>query len=424
LRLFKYCLNIEREGLTMLSAYKYRLYPNEEQGVRLKRTLRSLCDLYNWLRGEKIRRYKEEGKSLTKTDLRALALQARRGSDELQEVYSQVVQNAADRVHIAFRNFLEGRARFPRAKNYKKYRSLTYPQSGFRLQGEVTKRGKKTELRGRLFISKMGEVRIFLHRPIEGEIERLTVKYEAGEWYACLITGQKRPEKPHIESIPKERIRGADLGLERFITLDNSESEGYPEFLRRSEEKIRMLQRSISRKKRVSKRYNQLAFQLAKLHLHTARQREDWQNKIVSKIFKEADVIVLERLSIQNILKNHNLAKSIADASFGRFAGRCIHKTDALGKHSVFVDAWGTTQFCFRCLHWVPKELSDREHICPNCGVKLPRDLNSARLIKRLGILALRRPPSDGGSSPAELRLLPSLRGMVSPSVEAGSHRF
>jgi len=285
-------------------------------------------------------------------------------------------------------------------------------------------KSKRTEIRGRLYLSKLGEVRAFLHRAIEGKIRCLSIKYEVGEWYACFIAEREEPRKPEIEGISDEKIRDADLGLERFVTLDSSESEEYPEFLRQSEQKIKLLQRRLSRKRKGSKRYRQLALQLAGLHLHTIRQREDWQNKVVSKIFKEADVSVLERLSIQNMLKNHNLAKSIADASFSRFASKCIHKTDALGKHVLFVDAWGTTQFCYNCLQWVPKDLSDREHICPNCGIKLSRDLNSAKLIRRFGILYVRSPPSDGGLSPAEPRPLPSLRGMVSRGEEAGSHPF
>ena len=97
-------------------------------------------------------------------------------------------------------------------------------------------------------------------------------------------------------------------------------------------------------------------------------------------------------------------------------------KADSLGKHAVFVDPWGTTQFCHRCLHWVPKDIAMREHVCPYCGEQIPRDHNSSLLIKWLGIQS--RPPTDSGSSPAEQGPLPSLRGLASPSVEAGSPRL
>lgn len=177
-----------------------------------------------------------------------------------------------------------------------------------------------------------------------------------------------------------------------------------------------------SRKKKGSRNCRRLAFRLARLHLHVKRQREDYQDKLVSSLLnKDTDVLILEKLSIENMLQNHTLAKSIADASFGKFAANCIKKARMLGKHVLFIDPWGTSQFCHNCLEWVPKRLSDREHNCPNCGVSLPRDLNSAKLIRRLGIQKS-CPPSDGGSSLAELLPLPILRKrMASRGEEAGS---
>ncbi len=390
--------------------------------MRLKRSLRDLCDLYNTLRATKIEEYRKNHKSLTKTDLRALALQLRRENQSLKEIHSQVVQNVADRVSVSFKNYFEKRTRFPRTKQYKEYRSLTFPQSGFKLEGRVIKKGKRTEIGGKLYLFAVGKMRIFLHRPIKGTIERLTIKYEAGEWYATFLVERKDIRKPSLKSIPDRRIRGGDLGLESFITLDDSESAEYPEFLRQSEEKIKLLQRKLATKKKWSKRYRCLALKLAHLHLDVSRQREDWQNKLISELFKKADVLVLEKLNVENMLRNRSLAKSISDASWGKLALRSIRKAEMLGKWALFVDPWGTTQFCYNCLRWVPKSLADREHECPNCGTRLARDLNSAKIIKRLGILSY--PPTDGGSSPAEPRPLPSLRGMVSRGAEAGSHWF
>jgi putative transposase len=206
--------------------------------------------------------------------------------------------------------------------------------------------------------------------------------------------------------------------------LDDSTSKEYPQFLRQSERKLKLVQSHLSRKKKGSRRRRILALKLAQLHLHVKRQREDYQNKLVSTLLnKHTDILVLEKLSAENLLRNHSLAKSIADASFGRFANKCIQKAEMLGKQVIFVDPWGTSQFCHSCLQWVPKDLSDRNHECPKCGVKLLRDLNSAKLIRRLGIQKSSS-PSDGGSSPAELLPLPSLRRMASIGEEAGSLRI
>ncbi len=396
----------------MLSVFKYRLYPNVEQEMRLKRSLFQLCCLYDKLRAAKIQLYRERRMSLSQTGLRALALQWRRSSPELQMIHSQAAQNVADRVHIAFVNYFEGRARFPKNRQPRKYLSMTYPQSGFKLEN------------GRLHLSKVGKLRMFLHRELEGNIKRLTVKREAREWYAIFTTEREPPQKPKLETIPDEKIRGADVGLEKFATFDNAESIEYPQFLRRSEEKLKTLQRHLAGKKKVSKRWRQTCFQLARLHQHIAQQRCDYQNKLIAQLYTRCDILVLEKLQVQNMLRNHNLAKSIADAAFGQFIRKAKFKADMLGKHFIPVDPWGTTQFCYNCLTWVPKTLSEREHKCPNCGIDLPRDLNSAKLIKRLSILTVRCSSPDGGSSPAEPEPLPSLRGLVSRGVEARSPRL
>jgi len=402
----------------MLRSYRYRLYPTEEQEVRLKRTLASLCNLYNELRSEKVERYKKDKINLTKTDLRKIALAKRRSSEELKQVHSQVVQNVADRVSMAFKNFFERRSRFPKNKHYRSYRSFIYPQSGFNIT-PTPEGGHK------LYLSGIGSVRAFIHRPMSGKVNRLCVKSEAGEWYGIFLIDQAvEPKREYdIDSIPDKRIRGADLGLEKFITLDNSTSREYPRFLRLSEDKIKHLQLHLSRKKKGSRRRRELAMKLSQLHLHVKRQREDYQNKLVSTLLnKDMDALILEKLSIENMLRNHALAKSLADASFGEFARRCIYKAQMLGKQVIFVDPWGTSQFCHNCLQWVPKDLSEREHNCPKCGVEISRDLNSAKLIKRLGLL--RSSPSDRGLSPAEPTPLPSLRRMASVGKEAGSLRI
>ena len=396
----------------MLSAYKYRLYPSCVQEMRLKRSLHALCELYNILRAEKIHQYQQHRKSLSRTELRCLALQIRRNNPKLRQVYSQAEQNVADRVAIAFKNYFQGRARFPRTKRTKDYGSFTYTQSGFKLENK------------RLVLSKIGNVRIFLHRPLQGTVHRLTIKYAVGKWYAILLTNRTEPVKLVINHVANDKVRGGDLGLEQFVTLDNGESVQYPKFLRAAEEKIKHLQRRLARKRKGSRRRLALALQLARLHMHVARQREDWQNKLINAIFKEVDVLVLEKLNVAHMLRNRQHAKAISDSSWSQFASKCMRKADMLGKHVLFIDPYGTSQFCHQCLTWVPKTLADREHRCPNCEVDLPRDLNSALLIRKLGILSCS--PSDGGLSPAEPKPLPmrTLRHRQAAALKREAHNL
>ena len=120
----------------MFSAFRYRLYPKPGQEMRLNRSLLSLCDLYNDLKVEEMRRYREEHKSTSLTAFRVLALEARKHDEQLQDIHSQVVQNTGDRIHRSFRNFFEKRARFPKWKRSHRYNSLTFPQTGFKISHE------------------------------------------------------------------------------------------------------------------------------------------------------------------------------------------------------------------------------------------------------------------------------------------------
>jgi putative transposase len=381
-------MTITTSRRVMQLACKYRIYPNREQEMLLRRSLLSLCNLYNKLRELKIRKYKEDGTSLTLNDLREIALEERRNSKELQSIHSQVVQEVADRVYNAFDRFFEGIARFPRHKHQKKYRSLTYTQSGFRLLANNNNNNSK------LYLSKIGYVRIFIHRPLEGKVVRLTVKYEAGEWYAIFIVEKEVLEQMDIniiiDTIPDNRIKAIDLGINNFITLDDGLTIDYPKYLRNTEDKIKILQKHLSRKKKGSRRCRQLCFRLAKLHLHVKRQREDFHNKVISWLLKHNDVIIIERLNVNSMIQNSNnkgLTKSITDVSFGTFIRKIISKARMiLGKYVIVVDPTNTSQFCYNCLTFVPKELKDREHICPKCNVRIDRDLNSAKLIRRIGL--------------------------------------
>jgi putative transposase len=149
----------------------------------------------------------------------------------------------------------------------------------------------------------------------------------------------------------------------------------------------------------------------------------------VASLYKECDALILEKLQVKNLIKNHHLAKSLQDAAFGNFIRKAMFKADMLGKWFIPVDPWGTTQLCHKCLTWVPKGLGDREHICPECGEHLPRDENSAKLVKRLGLnhlssLKLDYAPGRGVKTPTEPKPLPSLRGMASGGVDMGSPRL
>jgi len=192
----------------VLAAFRYRIYPKPGQERLLKSHLSALCRLYNELRDLKIEKWRRKRASLSENDLRQTALEMRRKDEDLKSIHSQVVQNVATRVSTAFRNYLEGRARFPKHKKIQRYRSFTYPQSGFRLCGKIIEKGSRTELNGKLYLSKIGFMRIFMHKPLNGRMKSLTVKYDAGEWYIVFACEVQDRSKTPLEEVPQSRIKG------------------------------------------------------------------------------------------------------------------------------------------------------------------------------------------------------------------------
>lgn len=229
-------------------------------------------------------------------------------------------------MHGSVRNFFEGRATFPRWKKPHRYNSLTYPQSGFKFNFEKG-----------IYLSRVGQVRAFVHRPLLGKVKRLTVKRDAGGWYAIFITEREPPQRNPLSGIPAARVRGADMGLTEFAAFDDASSVKYPRFLRRCEDEIKHLQRHLSRKLTGSRRRRGLSRRLARL-TSTSGISGRTSRTLVHRVFTESDVLVLERLNVSGMLKNHSLAKSISDASWSSFARKAIFKADPLGKHTVLVD--------------------------------------------------------------------------------------
>jgi putative transposase len=248
---------------------------------------------------------------------------------------------------------------------YGRYKSITYPQSGFKVEGR------------KLLLSKIGAINIKLHRPIKGDVKTVTLKrMPSGKWFAtfsCKIASEPK-EKPNSAV-------GIDVGLRHFAVLSDGQIVESPRCLRKVEEKLARLQRCLSRKKRRSRNRKEARIKVARLHEKITNQRNDFLHKVSRKLADSYSTIVVEDLQISNIIQNHKLAKSIADSSWGRFVQMLSYKAEEAGGKVIKVDPKGTTQECSRCGLKVPKTLSERIHFCPRCGLKMDRDLNASRNI-------------------------------------------
>ena len=355
----------------MKKTFQFRIYPNKNQEVKLNRTLSTCRHLYNNALAERKRQselnelmrdfgifpwgkpewinYYDQADELTETK-----------TPYQKEVFSQVLQNVLKRVDRSFKNFYNGFG-YPRFQGRNRYNSFTYPQSGFGLEGKLN-------------LSKIGHVKIILHREIEGKIKTCTIKKDIDQWY---VTFSCEIDNPILPVEIKEPI-GIDVGLRSLLTLSNGEQIEPPEFLRESEKKLTQEQKRLSRKKKRSQNRNNQRIIVAKVHRRIRNQRKDFAHKTSRKLVNTYDHIVFEDLQIRNMVQNHHLAKSISDAGWSQLINFTKSKAEYAGKVVELVNPRNTSQNCSECGNSVPKYLSVRVHSCPFCGLELDRDHNAA----------------------------------------------
>jgi len=260
-------------------------------------------------------------------------------------------------------------------KSYMIFKSFVYPQSGFRLAGY------------RLKLSKVGGIKIVLHRPTVGKVKALTIKrYPDRKWYAFFTV--EVPDGPVPDYEPKNPV-GLDAGLMDLLTLSSGEKISNPRWFRESEQRLARAQKEPSGRIKGSKRREKQRVKVARLHRKVSDQRNDFQHKLSKFLVSKFDCIVVEDLKIRNMVRNRHLSKSISDAGWNELYSKIAYKAESAGKWYVRVSPNGTTQDCSKCGISVPKELKDRTHVCPSCGLTMSRDLNASINILRRGLKSL-----------------------------------
>ncbi len=381
----------------MLKAYKYRLYPNKTTEQKLQWTLTRCRELYNAALQERKEAYKyarvsvnfaEQCRSLTeiKVDIR----------EEYQEIGSHALQNVLHRVDNAYKAFFRrvkngDKPGFPRFQGKNRYDSFTYPDgAGWKL------------VENRLHLSKIGIVKIKLHREIQGKIKTCTIKREGQHWY---VTFSCEVEQCMTSPYTDDAI-GIDLGVSHLATLSTGDTIANPKHYRCAEKKLAKLQQALSRKKRGSHRRKKAVQQVAKAHRKIRNQRQDYLHKQSRQLVNTYEVIVFEDIQPANLSKRakpkqdettgeylpngasakSGLNKSILDAGWNTFIAMCEYKAANAGTVQVIkVSPKYTSQICSNCGQVRKKELSERWHSC-ECGCELDRDHNAAINILRLGL--------------------------------------
>ena len=406
-----------------MRTYKFRLYPSAGQEKLLIKQLDLCRELYNAFLEQRILAYKTE-KRINYNYQQDQIPELKSSFPEFKDIHSQVLQDVARRLDRAYDNFYRRigekrngkniKAGFPRFKSKDRYNSITYPQSGFRILDN-----------GHIRLSKIGEVRMFMHRPVTGEIKTLSVKRDrVGDWFMTITVDMQKGYSADVRAgnidrpCPDFTIPiGIDLGLKAIITTSDGVQVDPPKLLRESEKKLKRAQRNLSRKKKGSGNRTKAKRKVAKIHRKIERQRDDFSHKVSWNLVETHDLIVFENLNIAEMVKNHHLAKSIGDASWDKIVQYTTYKAESAGAVVVLVDPRHTSRECSRCGNIKHDlKLSDRIYHCEVCDLTMDRDLNAAINIRNRGIAKVGRGTPE--FTPVEIGALPA---MATPVVEAGS---
>ncbi len=410
--------------LVMPSALRFRLYPSRDQEARMLRALEACRHLWNDALSHRRDRWQNGRKSTSYNHQQWILTAERHADPELGALHSQVAQDVLHRLDRAFKAFFGRRSRYPRFKKYSQSGSFTYPQT---YSGSV----KTDARRGRLFLSKIGNVPIIFHRqlPKDSRMKTCTVVREpCGEWYASLVYEEIVPLQnvPPLElPMTTEDIMkpiGVDLGLRSLIATSDGEKVEYPRFLRKAEKRLKHFQRVLSRKDKGSNNWFKARQRVTSQHARVRRQRLDFNHKLSTRLVREHSLVAFEDLQVRNMVRNHALAKSIHDAGWGQLVRLTEYKASKAGRLVVRVEPAYSTQECFFCCALNPVDLSVREFACRGCGMIIDRDVNAARIVLKRGIARVGQDMPE--LKPVETGPLPlQTIGEASLVVEAGTTR-
>ena len=359
-------------------SFKFRIYPSKAQETKLELTLAVCRELYNAALQERRDAWRINRINISNQHQEKQLPEIKRIREDLNLVYSQVLQDVLKRVDRSFQNFFcrlktKGKAGFPRFQGKSRYNSFTYKQSGFSFAD------------GKLNLSKIGKIKIKLHREIVGKLKTLTiVRDSCGKWFACFSV----ETKPEILA-PTGISVGVDVGIATFITLSDGVTIENPRFFERSEKILVKAQRCLGSQTKGTKQYRKKRKVVAKIHARIRNRRTDFTHQVSSFLIKHYDNIFFEDLNIQEMVQNHYFAKTISDAAWKQTMEFTRYKAEDAGRNVRMVDPKNTSQICSRCGEWVKKKLSCRIHHCLNCGLKIDRDLNASLNIKTLGLKSL-----------------------------------
>ena len=362
----------------MLQAYKYRMSPSPEQISLLVQHIHACRFVYNHSLEQKIRAYEQAGRKLSCFDLNTRLPALKEEHPWLKEVNSQSLQSANKNLDNAFTRFFREKKGFPRFKSKKN------PVQSFQVPQHYTVDFEQ----GRVKLPKIGEITTVFHRVFTGKMKYATVSVTStGKWFISILIDDRKAE-PEPAQFSLDTTLGIDVGLMDFATLSTGEKIENPRYLQNSLQRLKVLQRRVSRKKKGSKNRQKAIQQLARCHEKVANQRNDFLHNLSFRVVSENQAIAVELLNVAGMQKNHCLARSISDASWSTFFAMLEYKCRKYGKTLLKIGRFDpSSKMCSKCGYLKQDlALSDREWVCPDCGTHHDRDINAAINIKKFAL--------------------------------------
>lgn len=365
----------------MLKTYKYRIYPTLEQQEYLEQCFNGVRLVYNLGLETKILAWTQYKKNLTCVDLSNQLIGLKKDNKWLDSCIAQSLQMSLRNLDNAYTNFFRGKG-FPKFKSKRSKQSIQLPQ-GVKVDFENNK----------LFLPKLKQVDCIFDRIFKGNIKTTTVSRTTTNKYFVSILVDNEKDLPNKKKIKESTSIGIDLGITNFAILSNGQKIDNPHFLKRKEKQLSIEQRSLSRRIKGSNRREKQRLKVSLLHEKITNQRKDYLQKVSTSIIKNYDTIILEDLSVKDMMQNRILSKAIGEIGWSQFVSYLKYKGEWYGKNIIQIGRFEpSSKICSHC-GTINKELklSDRNWQCKSCGTSHDRDINAAINIKNFG---LRNQPS------------------------------
>lgn len=372
----------------MLKGYKYRIYPTKEQEIQLNKTFGSCRFVYNQLLAKKIELYKEEQKSLSKTDCNNYCnRELKKEYLWLKEVDKFALTNSIYDLDSAYQNFFRRIKKGSKELGFPKFKSKR--NHNYSYKTNFTNNNIKVDFdNNKIQLPKLKWIKCKLHRKFKGKILFATISKTPSNKYFVSFN----VEVEHEIISKNNNMIGFDLGIKEFLIDTNNNHIDNPRVLKQYEDKLTKLQRQLAHKDKGSNNFKKQCVKIARVHEKITNIRKDFQHKLSNEIIKDNQIIISEDLQISNMVKNHNLAKAIQDVAWGEFTRQLQYKAEWNNRIYHKINPWfASSQLCSECgaKNKEVKCLSIREWVCPDCGAIHQRDENASKNILRQGLLEL-----------------------------------